>query len=1274
MSDDGSDDDDDMSMPGLVERRGDNNGSTDDDDSDSDSDSDAGRRNPGDGGDMPPPLMQGDDDSSNGDSDDSSVPSSREDAEEEKEEESDDDSDDSDASMPGLVERKGKPMKKTSNKAGDSDADSDADDMPALMTNANGDSSSDDDSSSDESNEAPKAKPQAMPPKRKKPRRKTTTDTAAAALNGARKQTRGGKNAAYDLDDDDTDDDLPPLNDVNDSDDSDEPTPKKATASSATAAPSKKKKQTKHQREKIEKQKREEEKKKVDTERKRKEDVRRSMQVEKKKKEDAKKKKEAEKKRKEDEAKRKAAEMKAEAERKEAERKINASIVITTAVRGFVVRRRMHKFSLGFVQLQALVRGKRTRKMQIYLIERLQDLKSFRSVWKPCLKLVDGVIMAEPDWAALRDKQAYIRRQEVSQDDEMDETDRKLTAAMEDAMQTDQDADFDKADVDEEQAPDEASADNANGDHSSNSNSKVMKGPSSPAVTNFKRIHLSGDVVKWLRQGDRKYKDFFIRRMKQLSSGERSRILAKRLVGSVETIYETYLEQKSGFRILWTEKDDFLLVWYVAKHKNVSRLMQLIDDSKNRSERQRIAISDIEEFKEEGAVEQKKDKHHVFLDPLGNVPLKVYDVSTADIDEIAQENWTPGLHLTEEERDVVETQGTVLLLGRSGTGKTVCICNRMELDRQKFNKQPSFSQLFVARSPRLCNYVKETIGAIAGCTFTTFDTVLTELEAKLPKVESVRDSFPESHQMTFRRFKQEVYNGGENLDVLIAWTNIRSFIKGSIEAMQNPTYILAQEEYVSYEHFGKKRCRLPEAQREIAYRIFLKYQQRMHDEGLWDNCDRIVALLQRLQEAKTSDPDIFQEVKRSKIYVDEVQDYTQAECLLFFYLSGPGDLFLAGDPAQNVVKGVEFRFEDIRSVGYYVAGNRPDLIPQKPKIVNINFRSHAGILDAAAAILSQMFSVFPESAQQLENDDGLFQGPRPGIFHKVQTETIASLVAERLNGAVILTHDENVKKCQEMLGGYKLVYGIRAAKGLEFKSVIVLDFFSSLPNELQKPWREMLLGRAKSDFNMTFPEVEGQLKLLYTAVTRCIERLFFAETKSTVSGDAFVRWMTTNSVKGSNPVVKRNKDGGQAIATLNNIKDIENMTMTQDEWLASGISNAEAAEAEESSNHEHAQSLMDKAIYCFEQANNDSFARKARTQLASFRFRHKVLVGEAFGHKSEMEMEAAQLMEKLLRENLLLEARGLGKDVQVYLQEIYTSSDFLGRMLVQKLPGEAYAY
>ena len=108
----------------------------------------------------------------------------------------------------------------------------------------------------------------------------------------------------------------------------------------------------------------------------------------------------------------------------------------------------------------------------------------------------------------------------------------------------------------------------------------------------------------------------------------------------------------------------------------------------------------------------------------------------------------------------------------------------------------------------------------------------------------------------------------------------------------------------------------------------------------------------------------------------------------------------------------------------------------------------------------------------------------------------------------------------------QLVYGVREAKGLEFKTVIILDFFREIPSSLQKPWRELVLDRAAQDLERSYPLVSTFLKLLYTGITRSIEKLFFVETKSSTAGDATMRWLTK-------------KDSDRAsYATRNNINDV----------------------------------------------------------------------------------------------------------------------------------------
>jgi hypothetical protein len=71
-----------------------------------------------------------------------------------------------------------------------------------------------------------------------------------------------------------------------------------------------------------------------------------------------------------------------------------------------------------------------------------------------------------------------------------------------------------------------------------------------------------------------------------------------------------------------------------------------------------------------------------------------------------------------------------------------------------------------------------------------------------------------------------------------------------------------------------------------------------------------------------------------------------------------------------------------------------------------------------------------------------------------------------------------------------------------------VDFFCNIPAADQKYWKELLSG-GLSDGRGTIiaPQVESQLKMLYTAITRCCDRLIFAETRSSVAGSLFFRYM-----------------------------------------------------------------------------------------------------------------------------------------------------------------------
>ena len=225
-----------------------------------------------------------------------------------------------------------------------------------------------------------------------------------------------------------------------------------------------------------------------------------------------------------------------------------------------------------------------------------------------------------------------------------------------------------------------------------------------------------------------------------------------------------------------------------------------------------------------------------------------------------------------------------------------------------------------------------------------------------------------------------------------------------------------------------------------------------------------------------------------------------------------------------------------------------------------------------------------------------------------------------------------------------------------------MNFFEELP--LQRPWRNLLLGRAGNDFEAKFSVIGTHLKLLYTAITRCIERLFFVETKGSVAGDAAVRRLTTTSVKHLG-------DECRALATRSNVHDIDAMVMTKDEFLAEGLSSAEMAESDRA-NLDQALTSLNRAIFYFEKAGHARYASKARAHRSSIIFRLEINAHARESLNQEdgliIETKVARLMENLVKEGLLQEVLDLFYSTAPILSS-YTA-DHLERDFTSNIPLE----
>jgi hypothetical protein len=929
-------------------------------------------------------------------------------------------------------------------------------------------------------------------------------------------------------------------------------------------------------------------------------------------------------------------------------------------------RRRSNKwldtYRKQIVKLQAMCRSFMARKItMIREVPGIVEKKKFLSTWRGVLRLMEKQDdCADVSWVQLkRNLDVYLEGEDAN-DDELLIREERADVKLDPADVTASGADGGGETL--------AQADELDSSDSANTNAAVpprgegivdlviAAQPSledeaaADALPEFKKVMWTNDMLKWFKRADERYRDLLKARLTQLDSGQRSHHLMKRLVGFEHPIFEAYLDNKVGFRILWTEFRATIggsrfvgpLIWFVSSHDRVSRYASLIVDSLNRVTRQ--AKNKMYSWVNDG-ISMDLEPDSVLLDPKGNVPLKLYEFPRHDLYRVTDKEWTPALRMTSKEREVIEMDGSVLLLGRSGTGKTICVVNRMTHDRQITTVIGPFKQLFVARNRNICLLVKglqeqeqngSGVDLLKNTRFLRLEDLIGDLiKDSTPTGDNAEQHFSKlfnpAKQVGYRKFKEGFFPKVMKkctIEPMIVWTQIRSFIKGSIIAAMQTSY-LTLEQYQDTSIVPIDLCHLDSQQRAMAYSAFVEYEDYCKKQGWWDDVDRVFKAFELW--LKPSEWKLFDSVGPDskfffhRVYVDEVQDYTQAELALLLMLCDANSLFLAGDTAQSVEEGVAFRFEDAKRVLYEVAKAKPP----KPQKLCMNFRSHAGVLDVAAKVLDRLLIAFPKSIDKLEPDQGLFKGPRPTVLQVDGLDQLKELLIpnERL---VVLTRDDNVEAVLPY-APKNLVMGIRDSKGLEHSDVALVDFFSGLERfSTSKALRDVL--RTTYDLRGEYPEMEWELKMLYTAITRCQNRFVFVETKPTSSGSQFFRWLTDSHLAEQHP----ERRGETA-----------DLLMTNDEWRMKGIEFA--LRAEDANEVETIITRLETALACFERAVDTDLAKRVKLLLRATKFRQHHLSGDTI--RAEIEAEAIQIVQECLREKALFEARRLCSHVVFFLAQ-----------------------
>ncbi|KIO30532.1 hypothetical protein M407DRAFT_20420 [Tulasnella calospora MUT 4182] len=528
--------------------------------------------------------------------------------------------------------------------------------------------------------------------------------------------------------------------------------------------------------------------------------------------------------------------------------------------------------------------------------------------------------------------------------------------------------------------------------------------------------------------------------------------------------------------------------------------------------------------------------------------------------------------MSASERDIIDHRSSCLVLGRSGTGKTTTMMFKM-LAYEMSTRAAGFPcrQMFVTQSPALAEKVKAYYDKLKKSSLDldsedraanspviedfTLDDVRTRDRvntAALPASwKELRDEdFPiflsydelcnllaadsniyyesempstnptgwkisdgtKQWKITFTRFMSRIwpYLGQRKLDVdpLLFFNEIMGVIKGSELSLSFESGCLDR---TTYETLGTRAYPVFASQRTLVYDLFLGYL-RFKPKSSWDAADRSHALICAVKKNLPTPLIDF-------IYVDEAQDNLLIDTFLLRALCpNPHGLFFAGDTAQTISAGSTFRFNDLKAFLYRLEHQDSRVVARKRKPVeprffslSVNYRSHAGIIDAAAFLVSSLARWFPGSIDILAPEHALVRGPKPVFFLGRGAETpfenyISGTTSSEMEfGAdqVIIVRDDSA--CQ----------ALRAKIGKRTGMVLLYDFFANSQAQ-PKDWRALLKATrstqstATGDMDRLHAILQTELKCLYVGMTRARERVWFWD--SGYKGDAFESIMVENNL------------------------------------------------------------------------------------------------------------------------------------------------------------------
>lgn len=329
----------------------------------------------------------------------------------------------------------------------------------------------------------------------------------------------------------------------------------------------------------------------------------------------------------------------------------------------------------------------------------------------------------------------------------------------------------------------------------------------------------------------------------------------------------------------------------------------------------------------------------------------------------------------------------------------------------------------------------------------------------------------------------------------VAWSEIRTKIKGSsfkyfeytLCGPYNPNDSLQKtkirEEYAKLQPDSTLRAQV--------FEIFESYELWKQENNYFDIEDFVGLFYRKIKKWP------YEDFNFDLIVIDEVQDlsFNSIKVLTNLCLN---NFLICGDNAQNIEKGINFKFKELRSFLASAITNRSEKIVEYGDYVNqaenlsklsqyhlgLNFRSSKQILDLANYVVCLLETYFGDEIDSFPKERGFFSSPKPVIvelgtsvdclvdiletYLKMEVD-VSSKTEEKMEESMdqsavllqkkikigsdfcVIVRDEAAKAHVPEALKNCIILTLQESKGLEFENVLLYNHFTN--NDSEKGWR-----------------------------------------------------------------------------------------------------------------------------------------------------------------------------------------------------------------------------